>query len=100
MESKVGHEGYIPINNASRLFIIACFTCFVGLYVEKMLCIATCQSLRVYVHALNDVSAVVDNVSVDLEQMMKQKSGAVDGLTSGIKYLFGKNKVGAVGLLE
>jgi len=34
-----------------------------------------------------------EKVSLDLNQMMKQKSQAVAGLTGGIKYLFGKNKV-------
>jgi len=32
-------------------------------------------------------------VSVDLDQMLKQKDEAVDGLTKGVEYLFKKNKV-------
>lgn len=36
---------------------------------------------------------VADNVRVDLDKMMEQKSTAVDGLTKGIEGLFKKNKV-------
>lgn len=40
-----------------------------------------------------DYGINVENVSFDLEKMMSQKSGAVKNLTSGIEFLFKKNKV-------
>jgi dihydrolipoamide dehydrogenase len=36
---------------------------------------------------------IVSGVSLDLEKMMKAKEQRVSGLTSGIEYLFKKNKV-------
>ena len=44
-------------------------------------------------HSFASHGVVVDNVSIDLEKMMAQKLGAVDGLTKGIEGLFKKNKV-------
>lgn len=40
-----------------------------------------------------DYGVVVENVSFDLDKMMKQKQDAVTSLTQGIEYLFKKNKV-------
>lgn len=47
-------------------------------------------------HKFKSYGIKVDNVSLDLPQMMKQKGDAVTGLTGGIKYLFTKNKVNHV----
>lgn len=44
-------------------------------------------------HRFGHYGIKVSGLSLDLPQMMKQKDTAVTGLTSGIKYLFGKNKV-------
>lgn len=44
-------------------------------------------------HSFASHGVVVDNVSIDLDKMMAQKSSAVDGLTKGIEGLFKKNKV-------
>ena len=50
------------------------------------------QSTR---HTHSDVSVmrVVDNVTLNLEQMLKAKDESVKGLTKGIEYLFKQNKV-------
>jgi dihydrolipoamide dehydrogenase len=42
---------------------------------------------------LADYGVNVENVSFDLNKMMSQKQEAVTGLTTGIEYLFKKNKV-------
>eukprot|EP00276_Gloeochaete_wittrockiana_P016715 CAMPEP_0184344952 /NCGR_PEP_ID=MMETSP1089-20130417/13414_1 /TAXON_ID=38269 ORGANISM="Gloeochaete wittrockiana, Strain SAG46.84" /NCGR_SAMPLE_ID=MMETSP1089 /ASSEMBLY_ACC=CAM_ASM_000445 /LENGTH=492 /DNA_ID=CAMNT_0026675061 /DNA_START=44 /DNA_END=1522 /DNA_ORIENTATION=- len=47
-------------------------------------------------HKFKSYGINMTGVTLDLDQMMKQKSSAVTGLTSGIKYLFGKNKVNHV----
>ena len=39
------------------------------------------------------IFCIVDNVKLDLEKMMAQKSTAVKGLTGGIAHLFKKNGV-------
>ena len=36
---------------------------------------------------------MVSDVKVDMEKMMAQKEGAIEGLTKGIEGLFKKNKV-------
>ena len=40
-----------------------------------------------------EYGVMVDNVRFDLAKMMKQKEAAVRGLTSGIEFLFKKNRV-------
>ncbi len=42
---------------------------------------------------LGDFGVNVENVSLDLDKMMKRKETIVDGLTGGIDYLFKKNKI-------
>eukprot|EP01095_Lingulamoeba_sp_RSL-Kostka_P003919 TRINITY_DN15036_c0_g1_i1.p1 TRINITY_DN15036_c0_g1~~TRINITY_DN15036_c0_g1_i1.p1 ORF type:complete len:496 (-),score=230.85 TRINITY_DN15036_c0_g1_i1:137-1624(-) len=44
-------------------------------------------------HSFKDYGVNVENVTVDVKQMMKQKSDAITQLTGGISYLFSKNKV-------
>lgn len=44
-------------------------------------------------HHFADYGIKADNVTFDLDQMMKQKDKAVTGLTGGIEYLLKKNKV-------
>lgn len=44
-------------------------------------------------HSFKDLGINVKEVSMDFGQLMKQKEKAVTGLTSGIEYLFKKNKV-------
>ena len=42
---------------------------------------------------LNSRGIEVENVKLNLQTLMKQKEDAVNGLTSGIAYLFKNNKV-------
>lgn len=42
-----------------------------------------------------DASILVSGISLNLEKMMAQKSGAVKALTGGIAHLFKQNKVGS-----
>ena len=44
-------------------------------------------------HEFKDFGIVASNLSIDYQQLMKQKEKAVGGLTSGIEFLFKKNKV-------
>jgi len=44
-------------------------------------------------HEYKELGIVANGVSVDFKQMMKQKEQTVQGLTSGIEYLFKKNNV-------
>ena len=44
-------------------------------------------------HSFKDLGIVAKDISMDFGQLMKQKDKAVTGLTSGIEYLFKKNKV-------
>lgn len=44
-------------------------------------------------HSFKDLGIIAKDVSIDFGQLMKQKDKAVTGLTSGIEYLFKKNKV-------
>lgn len=44
-------------------------------------------------HSFKELGINVKEVSMDFGQLMKQKEKAVTGLTSGIEYLFKKNKV-------
>ena len=44
-------------------------------------------------HSFKDLGIVVKDVSINFEQLMKQKQKAVNGLTGGIEFLFKKNKV-------
>ena len=44
-------------------------------------------------HSFKDLGIVTGEVSIDYTQLMKGKDNAVTGLTSGIEYLFKKNKV-------
>lgn len=57
---------------------------------------ALLQSSHMYAEAKHSFAkhgVLVDNVSVDVAAMQKQKSSAVEGLTKGIEGLFKKNKV-------
>lgn len=57
---------------------------------------ALLQSSHMYAEAKHSFAkhgVVVDNVSVDVAAMQKQKSSAVESLTKGIEGLFKKNKV-------
>lgn len=44
-------------------------------------------------HSFKDLGIITKEVSIDFGQLMKQKEKAVTGLTSGIEFLFKKNKV-------
>jgi dihydrolipoamide dehydrogenase len=44
-------------------------------------------------HSFKDLGIIAKDISMDFGQLMKQKEKAVTGLTSGIEYLFKKNKV-------
>lgn len=44
-------------------------------------------------HSFKELGIIANDVSVDFNQLMKQKEKAVKGLTSGIEFLFKKNKV-------
>ena len=44
-------------------------------------------------HSFKELGIIVKDVSIDFNQLMKQKDKAVTGLTSGIEFLFKKNKV-------
>ena len=44
-------------------------------------------------HTFKDLGIIAKEISIDFGQLMKQKDKAVVGLTSGIEYLFKKNKV-------
>lgn len=44
-------------------------------------------------HDFKEFGIVAKDVSIDYEQLMRQKDKAVGGLTSGIEFLFKKNKV-------
>ena len=44
-------------------------------------------------HSFKDLGIIAKEISMDFGQLMKQKDKAVTGLTSGIEYLFKKNKV-------
>jgi dihydrolipoamide dehydrogenase len=68
-------------------------TCLnVGCIPSKALLNAT-HKLHEAQHEFKDLGIVVKDVSVDFGQLMKQKEKAVKGLTSGIEFLFKKNKV-------
>jgi dihydrolipoamide dehydrogenase len=43
-------------------------------------------------HSFASHGVLVDNLRVDVDKMMAQKTGAVGGLTKGIEGLFKKNK--------
>lgn len=43
-----------------------------------------------------NASILVSGISLNLEKMMAQKSGAVRALTGGIAHLFKQNKVGSL----
>jgi len=47
-------------------------------------------------HNFAKYGVIAEKVSFDLEQMMKSKEKAVNGLTGGIQFLFKKNKVNGV----
>ena len=44
-------------------------------------------------HDFKELGIIAKDVSIDFNQLMKQKEKAVKGLTSGIEFLFKKNKV-------
>jgi dihydrolipoamide dehydrogenase len=44
-------------------------------------------------HSFKELGIIATDVSIDFNQLMKQKSKAVTGLTGGIEHLFKKNKV-------
>jgi dihydrolipoamide dehydrogenase len=44
-------------------------------------------------HSFKDLGIIAKDVSIDFGQLMKQKEKSVTGLTSGIEFLFKKNKV-------
>ena len=44
-------------------------------------------------HVFKDLGIVAKEISIDFAQLMKQKDKSVGGLTSGIEFLFKKNKV-------
>jgi dihydrolipoamide dehydrogenase len=44
-------------------------------------------------HDYKELGISAKEVSVDFKQLMKQKVQTVEGLTSGIEYLFKKNNV-------
>jgi dihydrolipoamide dehydrogenase len=47
-------------------------------------------------HAFANLGVKVSGLELDLKQMLKSKDEVVDGLTSGIEFLFKKNKVDSV----
>lgn len=68
-------------------------TCLnVGCIPSKALLNAT-HKLHDAQHEFKELGIIVKDVSVDFGQLMKQKQKAVTGLTSGIEFLFKKNKV-------
>lgn len=68
-------------------------TCLnVGCIPSKALLNAT-HKLHEAQHQFKQLGIVTGEVSVDFPQLMKGKESAVSGLTSGIEYLFKKNKV-------
>lgn len=68
-------------------------TCLnVGCIPSKALLNAT-HKLHEAQHSFKDLGIVVKDVSIDFGQLMKQKEKSVKGLTSGIEFLFKKNKV-------
>lgn len=44
-------------------------------------------------HSFKDLGIIAKDVTIDFAQLMKQKEKSVTGLTSGIEFLFKKNKV-------
>lgn len=58
-------------------------------------CFCTCVRACVWKWQLRFLSASVSGISLNLEKMMAQKSGAVKALTGGIAHLFKQNKVPA-----
>ena len=68
-------------------------TCLnVGCIPSKALLNAT-HKLHEAQHQFKDFGIVTGPVSIDFQQLMKSKQKSVDGLTSGIDYLFKKNGV-------
>jgi dihydrolipoamide dehydrogenase len=68
-------------------------TCLnVGCIPSKALLNAT-HKLHEAQHSFKELGIIVKDVSMDFGQLMKQKDKAVTGLTSGIEFLFKKNKV-------
>ena len=68
-------------------------TCLnVGCIPSKALLNAT-HKLHEAQHEFKNLGFIAKEISVDYGQLMKQKDKAVVGLTSGIEFLFKKNKV-------
>jgi dihydrolipoamide dehydrogenase len=68
-------------------------TCLnVGCIPSKALLNAT-HKLHEAQHDFKELGILVDNTRIDYTQLMKQKDKAVNGLTSGIEFLFKKNGV-------
>ena len=97
-----GPGGYVSAIKAAQLgFKTACIegrgtlggTCLnVGCIPSKALLNSSHKYEEAKLH-FADYGVNVENVTYDLDKMMKQKSDAVKGLTQGIEYLFKKNKV-------
>ena len=97
-----GPGGYVAAIKAGQRGLKAvCFekrgslggTCLnVGCIPSKALLNAT-HKLHEAQHDFKNLGIVTGPVSVDFEQLMKQKSEAVTGLTGGIEYLLKKNGV-------
>ena len=68
-------------------------TCLnVGCIPSKALLNAT-HKLHEAQHTFKDFGIITGEIKIDFPQLMKSKTSAVTGLTSGIEYLFKKNKV-------
>jgi dihydrolipoamide dehydrogenase len=97
-----GPGGYVSAIKAAQLgFKTVCIegrgalggTCLnVGCIPSKALLNSSHKYEEAKLH-LADYGVNVENVSFDLNKMMSQKQEAVTGLTTGIEYLFKKNKV-------
>jgi dihydrolipoamide dehydrogenase len=97
-----GPGGYVSAIKAAQLgFKTVCIekrgslggTCLnVGCIPSKALLNSSHKYEEAKLH-FKDYGINIEKISFDLNQMMKQKSDAVTGLTTGIEYLFKKNKV-------
>ena len=97
-----GPGGYVAAIKAAQLGLkVACIemrgtlggTCLnVGCIPSKALLNAT-HKYHDAQHTFKDLGIIAKEISIDFGQLMKQKDKAVVGLTSGIEYLFKKNKV-------
>lgn len=97
-----GPGGYVAAIRAAQLGLnVACVelesklggTCLrVGCIPSKALLEASERYEEASKH-LGDFGVNVGSVSLDLDKMMKRKESIVDGLTSGIDFLFKKNKI-------